>query len=176
MPTLACLTAIVLKVSCRACTPSQTRLLCPGVYWSFSRATKPPHWLQFIRTFVVPTLLYGCETWILSESHLHILESFQAEIGKRILGISKYHSNIGTRIGLHWPSVKARILRRKLTFLAKLLEEDDCLSLHVFRTLASEDVYEISIVQQCHFLEQHIGTNYLQLCLKDPPNARSNSQ
>ena len=128
---------------------------------------------SLFETFVVPTLLYGCETWILSESHLHILESFQAEIGKRILGISKYHSNIGTRIGLHWPSVKARILCRKLTFLAKLLEEDDCLSSHVFRTLASEDVYEISIVQQCHFLEQHIGTNYLQLCLKDPPNARS---
>ena len=124
-------------------------------------------------TFVVPTLLYGCETWILSESHLHILESFQAEIGKRILGISKYHSNICSRIGLHWPSVKARVLCRKLTFLAKLLEEDDCLSSHVFRTLASEDVYEISIVQQCHFLEQHIGTNYLQLCLKDPSNARS---
>ena len=28
-------------------------------------------------------------------------------------------------------------------------------------------------MQQCHFLEQHIGTNYLQLCLKDPSNARS---
>ena len=96
-------------------------------------------------TFVVPTLLYECETWILSESHLHILESFQAEIGKRILGISKYHSNICSRIGLHWPSVKARVLCRKLTFLAKLLEEDDCLSSHVFRTLPSEDVYEISI-------------------------------
>ena len=109
-----------------------------------------------------------------SESHLHILLSFQAEIGKRILGISKYHSNIGTRIGLHWPSVtKARVLCRKLTFLAKLLEEDDCPSSHVFRTLASEGTYEISIMQQCHFLEQHIGTNYLQLCLKDPPNACS---
>ena len=47
------------------------------------------------------------------------------------------------------------------------------LSSHVFRTLASEDVNEISIVQQCHFLELHIGTNYLQLCLKDPPNVRS---
>ena len=132
------------KVSCRACTPSQTHLLCPG--GAFHGRLNPLTGRSLFETFVVPTLLYGCETWILSESHLHILESFQAEIGKRILGISKYHSNIGTRIGLHWPSVKARILCRKLTFLAKLLVEDDCLSSHVFRTLASEDVYEISIV------------------------------
>ena len=39
---------------------------------------------SLFETFVVPILLYGCETWILSESHLRTLESFQAEIGKRI--------------------------------------------------------------------------------------------
>ena len=69
---------------------------------------------SLFETFVIPTLLYGCETWIHSEPLLESLESFQAEIGKRILGISKYHSNISTRIGLHWPSMKARILLRKL--------------------------------------------------------------
>ena len=81
---------------------------------------------------VVPIMLYGCKTWILSKSHLHPLKSFQTEIGKRILGISKYHSNTGTLIGLHWPSVKARILICKLTFLPKLLERDDYRSSHVF--------------------------------------------
>ena len=121
----------------------------------------------------MPIILYGCETWILSEPHLHTLESFQADIGKRILGISKYHSNTGTLIGLHWPSVKARILTHKLTFLAKLLERDDCLSFRVFRTLVSEDVYEISLVQQCRFLEQQYGPSYLQLCLENPSQACS---
>lgn len=58
----------------------------------------------------------------------------QAEIGKRILGISKFHSNISTLIGLHSPSIKARILIRKLTYLAKLLEKDDSLISHVFWT------------------------------------------
>ena len=47
-------------------------------------------------------------------------------------------------------------------------EDDDCLSSQVFRTLASDDIYDISIVQQCRLLEQGIGTNYLQLCLEDP--------
>ena len=96
-----------------------------------------------------------------------MLESFQAEIGKRILAISKYHTNTSTLIGLQGPSVKAtcRILLRKLTFLAKVLERDEGLSSYVFQTLELEDVSRVSLVQQCRSLEQHIGTNYLQLCL-----------
>ena len=61
-----------------------------------------------------------------------ILESFQAEIGKRILGISKYHTNTSTFIGLHWPTVKSRILLRKLGFLAKLLSSESGISTQVF--------------------------------------------
>ena len=61
-----------------------------------------------------------------------ILESFQAEIGKRILGISKYHTNTSTFIGLHWPTVKSRILLRKLGFLAKLLSSESGISTRCF--------------------------------------------
>ena len=94
---------------------------------------------SLFETVVVPTLLYGCETWILSESHLATLESCQAEIGKRILGVSKFHSNLSTLIGLHWPSVRSRVLARKLGFLAKLLcnEEE---KLGAQGTLACEDL------------------------------------
>ena len=144
-----------------------------GSIGAFHGRLNPLTGRSLFETFVVPTMLYGCETWILSETHLRMLESFQAEIGKHILGISKYHANTSTLIGLHWPSVKARILLRKLTFLAKVLERDDGLSSHVFRTLASEDVYNVSLVQQCRSLEQHIGTNYLQLCLRNPIDASS---
>ena len=43
------------------------------------------------------------------------------------------------------PSMKVRILLRKLHFLAKLLEsEEDNLSSRVFRTIAAENVYGIS--------------------------------
>ena len=110
--------------------------------------------------------------WILSESHFDILESFQAEIGKCILGVSKYYSNTSTLIGLHWPSVKERVLIRKLTFLTKLLERDDVLS-SCFRTLASINVYDISFVQQCRVLEQQPVTGFLELCLQNPTNAAS---
>ena len=145
-----------------------------GSIGAFHGRLNPLTGRSLFETFVVPTMLYGCETWILSDSHFSTLESFQAEIGKRILGISKYHSNISVLIGLHWPSIKARILIWKLTFLAKLLEKSDGgLSGQVFRTLASHDVYEVSLVQQCHSLEQLIGTNYLQLCLRNPSEACS---
>ena len=128
---------------------------------------------SLFETFVVPTMLYGCETWILSDSHYSTLESLQAEIGKRILRISKYHSNLGVLIGLHWPSIRARILIRKLNFLAKLLDGCDSLSAQVFRTLACDDVYNVSLVQQCRSLEQLFGTNFLQLCLGNPSEACS---
>ena len=64
----------------------------------------------------------------LSEFHLHILESFQAEIGKCILGISKYHLHVSILV---WPSIKASILIWKLIFLAKLLERDGVLRIQM---------------------------------------------
>ena len=46
-------------------------------------------------------------------------------------------------------------------------------SAHVFFELASTNVYEISLVQQCRVLEQQIGTGFLQLCLQNPTNTSS---
>ena len=60
-------------------------------------------------------MLYGCDTWKLSKSHL---ETIQAEIRKCILGISKYHSNVSTLIGPnYW---------RKMTVLAYMFFEQLC--------------------------------------------------
>ena len=69
--------------------------------------------------------LYGCEIWLLDSTCLSLLESFQCEIGRRILQLSKHHSNNVVRIGLHWPSVGTCILLRKLAFLGKLLSSSD---------------------------------------------------
>ena len=122
-----------------------------GSIGAFHGRPNPLTGRSLFETFAIPTLLYGCETWILTESLYDILESFQAEIGKRILGISKYHTNTSTLIGLHWPTVKARILLCKLVFLAKRLSSESGISTQVFRTLSTDNVYEISLVQQCRY-------------------------
>ena len=38
----------------------------------------------------IPTLLYGAESWILNTTLLMELESFQGEVGKRILQLPKF--------------------------------------------------------------------------------------
>ena len=45
---------------------------------------------------VVPTLLYGCENWILIEDMLLSLESFQEEIGMRILKLTTFYSPLAS--------------------------------------------------------------------------------
>ena len=74
-----------------------------GSIGAFHGRLNPLTGCSLFQTFVVPSMLYGCETyaWILFEPHLHILDSFQADIRKRILGVSRYHSNISSLIELH---------------------------------------------------------------------------
>ena len=121
---------------------------------------------------ITPILLYGCETWLLDSTCLKALESFQCEIGCRILRLPKFYSNNAVRIGLHWPSVATRILLRKLMILSKLLcSTRDSLSSRVFTSLAMNDIYEISIVQQCKMLESSLDTDILAKCLTSPENA-----
>ena len=119
--------------------------------------------------FVITVLLYGCETWILTSPLLNKLEKFQSGIGRRILKLSKHHADLAPIIGLHLPSMKVRILLRKLHFLAKLLEsEEDDLSSRVFRTLSAENVFEISLVEQCKWLQNELRVDpILQRCLSD---------
>ena len=93
-----------------------------GALGSFQGKSNP---LTGRSIFVIPILLYGCETWILTPALTTKLEKFQSEIGKRILNLSKYHSDLAPLVGLRVPSIKARVLLRKLTFLAKLLESED---------------------------------------------------
>ena len=104
----------------------------------------------------MPVLLHGCESWILNNSLLKRLESFQAELGKRILRLPKCTSNRVIRMALRWPSVCARILCIKFNFLKKIGTKDDGLSSRVFRTLAVSDVESIHLVRQCRFFGGHI--------------------
>ena len=55
---------------------------------------------SIFNTYVLPILLYGCEVWFLTEPLLRKLESFQGEVGRRILKLPQYYNNLVGRIGL----------------------------------------------------------------------------
>ena len=105
---------------------------------------------------------------------MKLLDRFQAEIGKRILRLPRYHTNISVLLGLKWPSFRLLVLVRKLSYLAKLLSDNsNCTSSRVFRSLASENLFDISLVQQCKELELLFGTDVLEQCLLSPDEAVS---
>ena len=143
-----------------------------GNIGAFHGSLNPLSGRSIFETCIAPILLYGCETWLLDSSTIQVLESFQCEIGRRILRLPKRHSKTVVRLGLQWPSVSTRILIRKLTFLAKLLcDTDDKISSRIFTSLAIIDVYNVSIIQQCRMMETDVNTNVLAMCLKSPTDA-----
>ncbi len=74
---------------------------------------------------------------------------------------SRFHSTLSVLVGLSWPSMKARVLKLKLSYLFRLISADpseDSIASSTFRTLASQDVYGIGLVQQCLFLDSCLGT------------------
>ena len=108
---------------------------------------------------------------ILDDISLNFLERFQAELGRRILKLSKHHSSLSTMIGLSWPTMKSRILRCKLRFLGKLISDDrDNIATRIFRTIGSQNVYDISIVQQCIFVDSTLGTKSTASLLNNTDN------
>ncbi len=69
--------------------------------------------------------------------------------------------------------MKACILIQKLSFLCKLLCSGDTIATRTFCTLAAQDVYKISLVQQCIFLDSCLGTRATATILSNPDLAAS---
>ena len=84
---------------------------------------------------VLPTLIYGAESWTLSATLQQKLESFQAEIAKRILRLPKHTSNNVARMALEWPSIRAGVLIIKLCFLLRVIVNEDTLSASTFHPM-----------------------------------------
>ena len=66
---------------------------------------------NIIEHCVLPCLLYGAESGILNNSLLAKLESFQAELAKRILRLHRNTANNIACMALHWPSMRTHIQR-----------------------------------------------------------------
>ena len=116
----------------------------------------------------MPVLLYGYETWLLDQTTLSSLESFQMEIGRRVFKLT-FFSNSTVRICLRWPSMASRILVRKLQFLTKLLQAGSrSTTSQIFTAAAITDPRNVSSIQQCRMLENITETNTLHSCLENP--------
>ena len=101
------------------------------------------------------------------------LETFQSQMGKRMLKVPKHYANLLPRVVMQLPSMKIQILIRKLDFLAHLLTSNDhSLGPTTFQTLAMCNMDDISIVQQCRWLESYFPpTGITDTCLRNPKEA-----
>ena len=73
-----------------------------GSIGSFQGVLNPPTGLSVFEVFVIPILLYECETWILTPALLSKLEKLQSEIGKRILKHVTEYFCMAKEHGVQW--------------------------------------------------------------------------
>ena len=143
-----------------------------GAIGAYQGTLNPLSSISLFNTCVVPAVLYGSENWILTEQTIARLKTFQSQMGKRILKIPKHYANLLPRVTLQLPSMRVRFLIRKLYFLSHLLtSNDNTLGPTTFRTLAMCNVDDISLVQQCRWLENHFTLT--NRCLRYPKEATS---
>ena len=76
--------------------------------------------VSILETCVIPILLYGSENWIMTESLMKKLESFQGVLAKRILKWPKHHLNTAAIVALELP-----------TFFLQRLSRDDAVGVGV---------------------------------------------
>ena len=138
-----------------------------GQLGAFHGSLNPLSSRSIVESCVLPVLMYGSESWILNASLLQALESFQAELGKRILILSKFTANNIPLLVLKWPSMCARLLCSKLSFLHHVCNGSSSLSTQVFRSLATSDASSVSLIKQCKFLDTSLGSDFTNELLSD---------
>ena len=120
--------------------------------------------------------MHGSENWILTEQTIARLKMFQSQKGKRILKIPKHYANFLPRVILQLPSMKVRILIRKLYFLAHLLtSNDNTLGPTTVWTLAMCNVDDISLANSADGLRATLPMHdsITHRCLRYPEEATS---
>ena len=116
---------------------------------------------NLIESCVIPVLMYSAESWCLNKTLLSKLESFQTQLGKRVLKLTKFTANNIPLMALHWPSMRCCCLCAKLSFLYRICcKGEDSLRDQVFTSLAASDVESICLIKQWHFLEHPYGSNF----------------
>lgn len=144
-----------------------------GQLGAFQGLLNPLSSRSIVECCVLPVLMYGSESWVLNSTLLSSLESFQSELGKRILKLPKHTSNSIPLLVLNWPSMGGRILCNKLSFLIRSSQDQcDSLKSQVFNSLAASDVMSMSIVKQCKFLVEKLGSDFTNEALSQPQTSQ----
>ena len=126
----------------------------------FQRDISPLSSKEVIESCVMPVLLYDSEKWIMTDVLMERLEAFQAELVKRALKWPKHHSNTAAIVVLDIPTMKCRILVKKLGFLRRVMEGDlDSLRGSVMLALCDE-VESICLVRECREMEECFRTHF----------------
>ena len=117
----------------------------------------------------MPVLMFGAEAWCCNASLLSKLESFQSEIGKKILNLPKFTANQVPLLALNWPTMRCRCLCAKLSFLNKIhSNERSTLSTEGFKTLTFPSIESTLPIKQCRLLEQHYFQKFTDEVLTNP--------
>ena len=69
----------------------------------------------------VPSVLFGCESVLFSDTKLGELEVIQSQVAKRILGVPKNTSNICAQTELGFKPIKLRLILFQLQFYFRVL-------------------------------------------------------
>ena len=166
--------------------PVESAVKCLGIWWDFSSSSKisiddrihkaraaffahgelgafqgqlnPLSSRSLAESCIFLVVMYGSESWTLNKTLLTKLESFQAEVGKRILQLPKFTSNT-IPLALNWPSMRARILCSKISYLHRICnDQDQTIKSQTFNAIAASDVHSLDLVKQCKFLESHLDS------------------
>jgi len=88
------------------CKSIDERCFAHGDLGAFHGLLNPLPSRSLVEACVISVLMYGAKFWSLNSILFSKLESFQAQLGKRILKLPKYTANNIPLLALQWPSMR----------------------------------------------------------------------
>ena len=76
-------------------------------------------------TIVIPTLLFGCETWVIKQNDCRLLEAFQRYAARRLQRLHASCFNITSFFCMGWMNIVQYIKARKIIFVRTILKMDE---------------------------------------------------
>ena len=78
-------------------------------------------------TVVVPTLIFGCETWVLKNKDCQMLSAFQRYAARRLQRLHARCLNITSIFCLGWMDIVLFIKAKKIIFVRTILSMNECM-------------------------------------------------